>query len=144
MKSMENKTIEEMNSAVIQEINRLCPNDFNLKELDHGLIVKRLQKGVSLYIPDPIPDRQLHDLIMWFPFRDATDSQVFSAYRWLGLEARDAVEAEKARNTVLEEALEAIIYQDEVNGKGWENDSNSTYSRLCRALEAHKKGGAEQ
>ena len=32
MKSMENKTIEEMNSAVIQEINRLCPNDFNLKE----------------------------------------------------------------------------------------------------------------
>lgn len=54
------------------------------------------------------------------------------------------IEEERAKSAALEEALEAIIYQDEVNGKGWENDPNSTYSRLCRALEAHKKGGAEQ
>ena len=56
-------------------------------------------------------------------------------------ELRSSLNASEAYNTVLEEALEAIIYQDEVNGKGWENDSNSTYSRLCRALAAHKKGG---
>jgi len=93
MIDMETKTIEEMESAVIQEINRLCPNDFNSKEIDHGLIVNRLQKGANLYIPDPDGEVQIYDLVMWFPFRDATPSQILTAYRWFGLEARDAVEA---------------------------------------------------
>lgn len=44
------------------------------------------------------------------------------------------------KNERLVEMLEEIKYEDEVNGKGWENNHNSTYSRLCRVLEAYKEG----
>ncbi len=44
------------------------------------------------------------------------------------------------KNERLVEELEEIKYEDEVNGKGWENNHNSTYSRLCRVLEAYKEG----
>lgn len=40
--------------------------------------------------------------------------------------------------------LEEIKYEDEVNGKGWENNHNSTYSRLCRVLEAYKEGKKDE
>ncbi len=74
----------------------------------------------------------------------STEWEIDLFYKLLGLEARELreeLEAEKAASAKLVEDLEAIKYQDEVNGKGWENDANSTYSRLCKALEAHKKGG---
>ena len=48
------------------------------------------------------------------------------------------------KNERLVEELEEIKYEDEVNGKGWENNHNSTYSRLCRVLEAYKEGKKDE
>ena len=48
------------------------------------------------------------------------------------------------KNERLVEMLEEIKYEDEVNGKGWENNHNSTYSRLCRVLEAYKEGKKDE
>ena len=132
--SME-KTIEEKRSAVLARCLEVC-KDGAQPEFYWG----------SLWMRDGKPMYRLKIrsvMSMSGYVENEPDSTIHLLYSVMGLEARDAVEAEKARNTVLEEALEAIIYQDEVNGKGWENDSNSTYSRLCSALAAHKKGGQQ-
>jgi len=55
-------------------------------------------------------------------------------------EFKPLLEAERGKAAKLVEILEAVKYEDEVNGKGWENNHNSTYSRLCRVLEDYKKG----
>ena len=48
------------------------------------------------------------------------------------------------KNERLVEMLDEIKYEDEVNGKGWENNHNSSYSRLCRVLEAYKEGEKDE
>lgn len=53
------------------------------------------------------------------------------------------INALEAKSAKLVEAIEEIKYEDEVNGKGWENDHNSTYSRLCMALKTYKEGSGK-
>ena len=155
---MSMKTIEEKDDAIIAELARL-------REIGQYHDLFHLQKHRDDYYILSWYEDQETVRVEYFGrttprgFDSANTERV---YRLLGLEARDAVskanclidllraeiadqyfdlQAERAKSAALVEALEAIIYQDEVNGKGWENDPNSTYSRLCRALAAHKKGG---
>jgi hypothetical protein len=128
------KTFEEIKSTVLAFCDETCPktaknpiavNGMGLEWIDYGDV---MSGGLRLY---GVADWMYIDSEM-------SDRTALHAYRLLGLDKRDALEAERGKAAKLVEMLEAIKYEDEVNGKGWENNHNSTYSRLCRVLEAYK------
>ena len=173
------KTIEEIRKAVLAYCDEVCPqgarhdvvaNDVTIGWMGHG---DTMDGGLRMYF---FADWMYIDA-------DMDDRTALLAYRLLGLDKRDALEAEKEKskrwesrawkilqiirqpshrsrpktaavlrtlrevsekNERLVEELEEIKYEDEVNGKGWENNHNSTYSRLCRVLEAYKEGKKDE
>lgn len=179
------KKPEEIMAIVLDYCHHACPEIGKNVPLYEGAYLKKDIDGYGIYHYWG-SDRGNATCICTVPTRSTfiANPNVFTAfYKLLGLDKRDALEAEKEKskrwesrawkilqiirqpshrsrpktaavlrtlrevsekNERLVEELEEIKYEDEVNGKGWENNHNSTYSRLCRVLEAYKEGKKDE
>lgn len=101
IENMETKTIEEMKAAVLAYCERFCPNEFDTAHLEIGMLERRSLDGVFYWL-------SVHGLSTIAIHNNSYDDDIFAAYRLLGLEARDAVEAERAKAAKLVEAIRSI------------------------------------
>ena len=175
------KTKFEIRKSVLAECETICKDPMQCYGIGDGL---KISKSSSQYVIEYQDDRGSWWILATINrHTESSASLVLTFYSLLGLDKRDALEAEKEKskrwesrawkilqivrqpshrsrpktaavlrtlrevsekNERLVEMLEEIKYEDEVNGKGWENNHNSTYSRLCRVLEAYKEGKKDE
>jgi hypothetical protein len=133
--SMNTKTIEEIKAAVIAECERVCEKGTNIFRIGGGVYIHRYTKRKAALM---LKHDDGHDSIATVNL-DGPCQNLELFHKALGLESRDAVDAEKAKSAKLVEALEEIQTTARgASGLGWRG--NNIGNIAGRALAAHKEG----
>jgi len=136
------KTTEEKKAAVLAECERLCP------KIDQVELIEDIAATVQRVLFESRPDDVWEFLmggrytIVW---AGMDNIEYVRLYRLLGLEARELreeLEAEKAANAKLVEALTEIKVAELGHFEGWEDLCDRISNIAETALEAHKKGAS--
>lgn len=154
---MNTKTTEEKDIAVIAELDRLYDIQQRVK-----LDLWRITKWRDDYYAIAWREGQERVVIEYFGATTPRGFDPFNTervYRLLGLEARDAVEAERENYKALEalmiqrnEQINAERARDaklveavkkQINNLHWDDYAISVGESLERAIAAHKEGGAQ-
>lgn len=157
MNEMNTKTTEEKDIAVIAELDRLYDIQQRVK-----LDLWRITKWRDDYYAIAWREGQERVVIEYFGATTPRGFDPFNTervYRLLGLEARDAVEAERENYKALEalmiqrnEQINAERARDaklveavkkQINNLHWDDYAISVGESLERAIAAHKEGGAQ-
>ncbi len=131
------KTIEEIRKAVLAYCDEVCPqgarhdvvaNDVTIGWMGHG---DTMDGGLRMYF---FADWMYIDA-------DMDDRTALLAYRLLGLDKRDALEAERGKSVKLVEALTKIRKMRKTD-RYWDGESMTKIAAL--ALEAYKEGKKDE